>query len=98
FPLLDKAPKDEVVSFNELEDWNIQQAHHMPILYRTQKEIAARDTDGDGAITFCEYLPQFTMEDIVKNEMEHGEAGWWKEQFVNADVDQNGSPNFDQFN
>jgi hypothetical protein len=29
--------------------------------------------------------------------MGHGEAGWWKEQFENADIDQNGSLNFDEF-
>lgn len=29
--------------------------------------------------------------------MDHGEAGWWKEQFRNADVDQNGLLNFTEF-
>ncbi|XP_010091199.2 reticulocalbin-2, partial [Morus notabilis] len=32
-----------------------------------------------------------------KNGMGHGEAGWWKQQFVNADVDRNGSLSFDEF-
>lgn len=29
--------------------------------------------------------------------MGHGGAGWWKEQFRNADVDQNGLLNFTEF-
>lgn len=32
-----------------------------------------------------------------RNGMDHGEAGWWKEQFRNADVDQNGLLNFTEF-
>ena len=32
-----------------------------------------------------------------KNGMGHGEAGWWKEQFDNADIDQSGSLSFDEF-
>lgn len=97
FPLLDKAPKDEVISFQELEAWNIQQTVDR-LSYRTQSEMADWDKDGDGAISFSEYLPQFSEEDIVKKEMGHGEAGWWKEQFVNADVDQNGSLNLNELN
>ena len=35
---------------------------------------------------------------IEKNEMGHGEAGWWMLQFRNADVDRNGTLDFDEFN
>lgn len=34
---------------------------------------------------------------MEKNGMVHGQAGWWKEQFDNADVDSNGALNFDEF-
>lgn len=63
FPMLDKAPKDGVISFNELKDWNIQQAMDR-LVYRTQRELASHDKDGDGSITFREYLPKFSDEDI----------------------------------
>lgn len=32
-----------------------------------------------------------------KNGMEHGEAGWWKQQFDNADADKNGTLTFNEF-
>ena len=63
FPLIDKAPTDEVVSFKELEAWFEHQAHR-GLNYTTQKEMASRDKDVDGAIAFNEYLPQFFKEDI----------------------------------
>ncbi|CAK7324207.1 unnamed protein product [Dovyalis caffra] len=97
FPLLDKQPKDGLISFEELEAWNIDQARDR-LAYMTQREIQSRDKDGDGAISFKEYFPQFSNDDIEKNEMEHGEAGWWMEQFRNADVDRNGTLDFDEFN
>lgn len=31
---------------------------------------------------------------IEKNEMTHGEAGWWREKFDIADCDHNGLLNF----
>lgn len=63
FPLIDKAPTDGVVSFKELEAWFEHQAHR-GLNYTTQKEMASRDKDVDGAIAFNEYLPQFFKEDI----------------------------------
>lgn len=35
---------------------------------------------------------------IERNEMGYGEAGWWMQQFKNADVDRNGTLDFDEFN
>ncbi|XP_058206218.1 uncharacterized protein LOC131319828 [Rhododendron vialii] len=96
FPSLDKNPEDGFVESRELEAWIMQQANDR-LTFRAGKELASRDQDGDGAISFREYLPHFTNEDIERNGMEHGEAGWWKEQFRNADVDQNGLLNFTEF-
>ncbi|KAF8008389.1 hypothetical protein BT93_K2155 [Corymbia citriodora subsp. variegata] len=96
FPLLDSAPKDGAVSFDELEAWNLGQARDR-LSYQTQKELAFFDRDGDGAISFREYLPRFSDEDIDRNGSAHGEAGWWKEQFLNADVDRNGTLSFNEF-
>ncbi|CAN4099462.1 unnamed protein product [Withania somnifera] len=89
FPILDVSPKDGHIEYKELEVWNTQQAIDR-LHYRTLKEMEFRDEDGDGAISFSEYLPQFTNEDIEKNETNHGKAGWWMEQFRNADADRNG--------
>ncbi|KAF5731278.1 calcium-binding EF hand family protein [Tripterygium wilfordii] len=97
FPGLDNAPNDGFVTPLEMEAWNINQAMDR-LSYRTHKEIELKDKNGDGDITFEEYLPQFSEEDIEKNEMGHGEAGWWKQRFMTADVDGNGSLSFDEFN
>ncbi|KAI6672469.1 hypothetical protein NL676_000375 [Syzygium grande] len=96
FPLLDSAPKDGAVSFDELEAWNVGQARDR-LSYQMRKELVFFDKDGDGAISFGEYLPQFSDEDIDRNGSAHGEAGWWKEQFLNADVDRNGTLSFNEF-
>lgn len=63
FPWLDKAPNDGVVSFKELEAWIAQQTLQ-GLNFRTQKELALRDRDEDGAISFREYLSQFSNEDL----------------------------------
>ncbi|KAI8030359.1 Calumenin [Camellia lanceoleosa] len=153
FPFLDNAPKDGFVECNELKAWIMQQATDR-MNYRTQKDLALHDKDGDEAISFQEYIPQFSIQDLGKiiflmflfhitsfgclknggkkkenwnlqlvwrrggegigdgkpervmtigvsstarNEMGHGEAGWWKEQFKNADIDLNGILNFYEF-
>ncbi|KAL5538996.1 hypothetical protein UlMin_045489 [Ulmus minor] len=95
FPLLDREPKDGVVSSSELIAWITEQAVER-LNFRTWKELTSRDMDKDGALSFKEYLPQFSDEDLEKNGMEHGEAGWWKEQFVNADIDHDGLLKFDE--
>ncbi|XP_057485547.1 uncharacterized protein LOC130771871 [Actinidia eriantha] len=96
FPFLDNAPKDGFVESKELEAWIVRQADDR-LTYRTEKELALRDKDGDGVISFQEYNPQFSNEDLARNGMGHGEAGWWKEQFKNADIDHNGILNFYEF-
>ncbi|KAK4835502.1 hypothetical protein QYF36_010616 [Acer negundo] len=96
FPLIDNAPKDGVVGFEELEAWNAKQVIDR-LSYRTQKELELSDKNGDGEVYFQEYLPHFSQEDIEQSRMGHGEAGWWKKQFVNADADKNGSLNFQEF-
>ncbi|MCD7451905.1 hypothetical protein HAX54_013984 [Datura stramonium] len=64
---------------------------------RTWRELEFRDKDGDGAISFSEYLPQFTNEDIERNETSHGEAGWWWHNSQNADADRSGTLNLYEF-
>ncbi|XP_048420973.1 reticulocalbin-2-like [Pyrus x bretschneideri] len=96
FPLIDQAPKDGLINSNELEDWVMKQTVER-LNYRTQKEMESYDKDGDGTISFMEYLPKFSIKDLEINGMEHGEAGWWKQQFDNADADKNGLLNFNEF-
>ncbi|GMH18348.1 hypothetical protein Nepgr_020189 [Nepenthes gracilis] len=96
FPLIDNLPKDGMVEFRELEAWNLKQATER-LDYRTRRELMAHDEDGDGCISFKEYLPRFSDADIEKNNMEHGEAGWWKERFTNADADGDGLLNYEEF-
>ncbi|TKY55978.1 Reticulocalbin-2 protein [Spatholobus suberectus] len=93
FPLLDREPKDGVVGFNELEAWITQRAIER-LDYLTQAELDSKDKNGDLAVSFKEYLPQFSEKDIEKKEMGHGEAGWWMERFEVADIDHNGLLNF----
>ncbi|XP_057442878.1 uncharacterized protein LOC130734458 [Lotus japonicus] len=93
FPLLDRDPKDGVVVFNELEAWITQRAvERLDLL--TQAEFDSKDKNGDSAISFQEYLPQFSQHDIERKEMGHGEAGWWMQKFEIADIDFNGLLNF----
>ena len=63
FPLLDKAPQDGVISPLELNSW-LRELAVERLHYRTQKELVAHDKNGDKAISFGEYLPQFSDEDI----------------------------------
>ncbi|XP_050386929.1 uncharacterized protein LOC126803210 [Argentina anserina] len=95
FPSLDVEPKDGFVSYDELKHWIVAQAVER-MIYRTRKVMAENDRDGDRAISFREYLPQFSTEDIDRNEMGHEEAGWWKQQFDNADADRNGLLTFNE--
>lgn len=63
FPLLDVAPEDGFVSYDELKHWIVAQAMER-MIYRTRRVMAENDRDGDRAISFREYLPQFSIEDI----------------------------------
>lgn len=54
------------------------------------------DKNGDGHVSFSEYLPHITNKDIEGEDKRHGPAGWWYEQFKTADADQNGLLNFDE--
>ncbi|XVF10104.1 hypothetical protein REPUB_Repub07fG0154200 [Reevesia pubescens] len=65
FPLLDNAPKDGSISAKELGAWIGQQAIDR-LIYRTDKIMAWHDNNRDGTISFTEYLPQFTEDDIGK--------------------------------
>ncbi|XWS50322.1 hypothetical protein CRYUN_Cryun12cG0078500 [Craigia yunnanensis] len=96
FPLLDNAPKDGLISAKELGAWIGQQAIDR-LSSKTHKVMSWHDKNGDEAISFNEYLPQFTEADIDENEKGHGEAGWWMEQFNNADVDTSRNLDFNEF-
>lgn len=63
FPLLDASPRDGFVSLKELQTWMMQQTEDN-MGYRTAKELELQDKDKDGVITFEEYLPQFSKQDI----------------------------------
>lgn len=63
FPSLDKNPKDGFVGSKELEAWIMQQANDR-LTFSAGKELALRDKDGDNAISFREYFPHFTNQDI----------------------------------
>ncbi|KAL2499392.1 Calcium-binding EF hand family protein [Abeliophyllum distichum] len=96
FPLLDREPRDGFVDAKELEAWIVHQAFDR-MHYRTKKELESHDEDGDGYISFSEHFPLISKEDIETNDMKHGEAGWWMEQFRNADADRNGTLNVFEF-
>ncbi|WJX10026.1 hypothetical protein P8452_00796 [Trifolium repens] len=88
-----REPKDGFVDFDELESWIIQRANER-LDYATQVELDSKDINGDLAISFKECLPHLSQNDIEKNDMTHGEAGWWMERFNIADYDHNGLLNF----
>ncbi|KAL5988519.1 hypothetical protein ACLOJK_036284 [Asimina triloba] len=95
FPLLDRWPKDGVVSLEELEHWIIGLAMDR-MDYRTEGEIKAHDKDGDGAITLSEYLSHLFEENKDMKE-QPGRVAWWKERFVQADLDGDGSLNYSEY-
>lgn len=58
FPIVDNSPKDGLISFKELETWNVLQAKDR-LNYQTQRKLAIVDMDSDGEVTLREYLPHF---------------------------------------
>lgn len=63
FPLLDRDPQDDLISFNELEAWIIQQSMER-LNYITQIELESKDKNADSVISFREYLPHLSDADI----------------------------------
>lgn len=63
FPVLDRNQKDGFINFKELEVWIVHQAIDR-LKFRTQQVLESRDRNGDGFISFFEYLPQFSNQDI----------------------------------
>ncbi|XP_074284543.1 uncharacterized protein LOC141609368 [Silene latifolia] len=96
FPMIDNGPRDGFVGFKELEAWIIMQAQEK-LDYTTRKMFLAHDKNLDGFISFNEYFPHFTINDLNENSMEYGKAGWWMEQFKNADADQDNVLSFKEF-
>ncbi|CAL9131176.1 uncharacterized protein LOC135626362 [Musa acuminata AAA Group] len=97
FPLLDRLPQDGGISRYELEVWNHRQALDR-LIYHTERKMKLHDHDGDGAVTLPEFLSYLPDEETARNSKEHGEPGWWKEQFSNADRDGNGFLSAFEFN
>ncbi|CAI9086929.1 OLC1v1020865C2 [Oldenlandia corymbosa var. corymbosa] len=96
FPVLDRSPKDGMLETKELEVWLTQQAIDR-LYYKTLRALKFRDQDGDGSISFSDYFPDFTQQDIERNATGHGEPGWWMQQFRNADVDKSGTLSLYEF-
>lgn len=65
FPMIDNLHNDGYVEFRELEAWNIMQSN-MNLEYATRKELKFHDKNKDGLISFHEFFPQFSDEDISK--------------------------------
>jgi hypothetical protein len=63
FPLLDINPHDGFVSVKELQDWHWLQGQNA-LQHRTDREMDVHDKNNDGLITFKEYLPHLTEEEI----------------------------------
>ncbi|XP_072972939.1 uncharacterized protein [Typha angustifolia] len=97
FPLIDKNPKDGIVNFEELEDWTKKQAIER-LFYSTETEMWKHDKDRDGMITIWEYLSYLPNQEIDWSSTGHGKPGWWKEKFLNADADGNGSLDLTELN
>lgn len=63
FPFLDVAPKDGFIDYNEMEFWNVHQAIDR-LNFRTKRALELHDKNGDGLVSFSEYLPHVTNKDI----------------------------------
>lgn len=63
FPFLDVAPRDGLIDYNEMEFWILHQAIDR-LNFRTKKALELHDKNGDGLISFSEYLPHITNKDI----------------------------------
>ncbi|CAM6089170.1 unnamed protein product [Calypogeia fissa] len=96
FPQIDTEPHDGFVTLPELERWHTLSALRVTS-HRTEREMETHDMNRDGFISFTEYLPHYTSDDVVGHQMEVGGAGWWKEQFDNADADGDGLLNRSEF-
>lgn len=97
FPLLDINPRDDFVSLLELQEWHLVQGRKA-MQHRSDREMETHDKNRDGFVSFEEYLPHLTPEDIGKNNTDFGEAGWYKEQFEVCDRDKDGLLNVTEFN
>ncbi|WOG92765.1 hypothetical protein DCAR_0312041 [Daucus carota subsp. sativus] len=95
FPFLDVAPKDGFVDSKELEKWILQQAVDR-LNFGTRQALELHDENGDGLVSFPEYLPHVSNQDLEGDDKRRGAAGWWYEQFKNADADHNGLLDFDE--
>ncbi|KAJ7528080.1 hypothetical protein O6H91_16G082900 [Diphasiastrum complanatum] len=96
FPLIDTNPSDHFISLKELQDWHVRLAEN-DALHRTKREWELHDKNHDNLVSFREYLPSFSEEEIANASMGHGGAGWWKEHFEVADEDGDDALNQTEF-
>lgn len=63
FPLLDVNPRDDFVSLLELQEWHLIQGRKA-MQHRSDREMNTHDKNHDGLVSFEEYLPHLTDEDL----------------------------------
>ena len=63
FPLLDTNPFDGFVSLAELQKWHFLQGQKT-IQHRTNRELENHDKNHDGQVSFKEYLPHMSDEEL----------------------------------
>lgn len=63
FPLLDTNPFDGFVSLAELQKWHFLQGQKT-MQHRTNRELENHDKNHDGQVSFKEYLPHMSDEEL----------------------------------
>ncbi|KAK9144039.1 hypothetical protein Syun_013439 [Stephania yunnanensis] len=91
FPLLDSSPEDGVLSFKELEAWNVRQAMER-LIYMTKIEML--ESDGIRSLNFTEYKDSLHQEE---SETEKIQLWLLKEKIRGKDYDKDGKLNLTEF-
>lgn len=62
FPFLDVEPRDGFIEYKEMEFWIVHQAIDR-LNFRTKKALELHDKNGDGLVSFSEFLSHITNKD-----------------------------------